>query len=58
MFVCCPDLPLKLDKTDLTITLSKAGTAQDNLRGNIKWAKPSPRQGQSQDVVNIAPPAA
>jgi len=42
------------DKADLTITLSKAGTAQENLRGNIKWAKPSPRQGQSQDVVNIA----
>jgi mono/diheme cytochrome c family protein len=46
------------DKTDLTITLSKVGTAQDNLRGNIKWAKPGPRQGQSADVVNIAPPAA
>jgi len=46
------------DKTDLTITLSKAGTAQDNLRGTIKWAKPGPRQGQSADVVNIAPPAA
>src|SRR5882672_9856796 len=45
------------DKTDLTITLSKVGTAQDNLRGNIKWAKPGPRQGQSADVVNIAPPA-
>jgi len=42
------------DKTELTITLSKAGTAQDNLRGNIKWAKPSPRVGQSEDVVNIA----
>jgi cytochrome c553 len=42
------------DKTDLTITLSKAGTAQENLRGNIKWAKPGPRQGQNADVVNIA----
>jgi mono/diheme cytochrome c family protein len=46
------------DKADLTITLSKAGTAQDNLRGNIKWAKPGPRQGQNADVVNINPPAA
>jgi len=46
------------DKADLTITLSKAGTAQDNLRGNIKWAKPGPRQGQNEDVVNINPPAA
>ena len=46
------------DKADLTITLSKAGTAQDNLRGNIKWAKPGPRQGQSEDVVNIAAAAA
>jgi mono/diheme cytochrome c family protein len=42
------------DKAALTITLSKVGTQADNLRGNIKWAKPSPRQGQSEDVVNIA----
>jgi hypothetical protein len=42
------------DKSELTITLSKAGTQQDNLRGTIKWAKPTPRQGASQDVVNIA----
>ena len=42
------------DKAELTITLSKAGTQQENLRGTIKWAKPSPRQGASQDVVNIA----
>jgi mono/diheme cytochrome c family protein len=43
------------DKSTLSITLSKAGTAADNLRGNIKWAKPAPKQGPSQDVVNIAP---
>ena len=37
------------------ITLTKAGTATDNLRGNIRWAKPAPKEGVSPDVVNIAP---
>ena len=50
----------KLDKSApkdtqaYTITLSKAGTAQDNLRGNIKWTKPAPKTGPNMDVVNIA----
>lgn len=43
------------DQQNLTITLSKAGTEQDNLRGNIRWAKPAPKTGPSEDVVNIAP---
>jgi mono/diheme cytochrome c family protein len=42
------------DSSALSITLSKAGSQQDNLRGNIKWARPAPKQGPSQDVVNIA----
>ncbi|HEX9536364.1 MAG TPA: hypothetical protein VF924_12875, partial [Stellaceae bacterium] len=43
------------DQERITITLSKAGTATDNLRGNIRWAKPAPKDGPSPDVVNIAP---
>jgi cytochrome c553 len=43
------------DQQSYTITLSKAATQQDNLRGNIKWAKPAPKTGPSEDVVNIAP---
>ena len=40
------------DQEKLTITLSKAGA----LRGDIHWAKPSPRNGPSTDVANIAAP--
>ena len=43
------------DSERMTITLSKPGTATDNLRGNIRWAKPAPKDGPSADVVNIAP---
>src|SRR5580704_1988359 len=43
------------DQERITITLSKAPTATDNLRGNIRWAKPAPKEGVSPDVVNIAP---
>jgi cytochrome c553 len=43
------------DEEKLSITLSKAGTASDNLRGNIRWAKPAPKDGLSSDVINIAP---
>jgi len=42
------------DHNTLTITLNKAGTAASNLNGNITWASPGPKQGPSQDVVNIA----
>jgi cytochrome c553 len=43
------------DEEKITITLTKAGAAADNLRGNIRWAKPAPKDGPSPDVVNIAP---
>ena len=43
------------DEEKLSITLSKAGTAADNLKGSIRWAKPSPKDGPSTDVVPIAP---
>ncbi len=43
------------DQQSYTITLSKAGTQQDNLRGNIKWAAPAPKITKADDVVNIAP---
>jgi cytochrome c553 len=43
------------DQQSYTITLSKAATQQDNLRGNVRWVKPAPKTGPSEDVVNIAP---
>jgi hypothetical protein len=43
------------DQERITITLSKAATAAANLRGEIRWAKPAPKTGPSQDVVAIAP---
>jgi cytochrome c553 len=42
------------DQEKLSITLSKAATAADNLRGTIRWAKPAPKTGPSADVVAIA----
>jgi len=43
------------DQEKLTITLSKAGTAADNLKGSITWAKPGPKSGPNGDNVAIAP---
>ena len=43
------------DQERITVTLSKAATAAANLRGEIRWAKPAPKTGPSQDTVNIAP---
>jgi len=43
------------DQAKLSITLSKPATAAANLRGDIRWTKPSPKSGPSTDVVNIAP---
>jgi cytochrome c553 len=43
------------DQEKLSITLSKAATADANLKGDIHWTKPSPRNAPSTDVVNIAP---
>jgi mono/diheme cytochrome c family protein len=43
------------DQEKLSVTLSKPVTAAANLRGDIRWTKPSPKNGPSADVVNIAP---
>jgi cytochrome c553 len=43
------------DQEKLSVTLSKPVTAAANLRGDIRWAKPSPKNGPSTDVVAIAP---
>jgi hypothetical protein len=43
------------DEEKLSVTLSKAATAAGNLKGDIRWTKPSPKGGPSTDVVNIAP---
>jgi len=42
------------DQEKLSITLSKAVTSGDNLRGTIRWAKPAPKTGPGVDVVAIA----
>jgi len=38
-----------------TITLSKAGTQQDNVRGQIRWGKPVVKGPNPWDQANIAP---
>jgi cytochrome c553 len=43
------------DSERLTVTLSQAGTQTDNLRGEIRWAKPGPKSGPNADVAVIAP---
>jgi mono/diheme cytochrome c family protein len=43
------------DTRSFTITLSKPGTATDNLKGNIRWAKPAPKSGPNLDVQPIGP---
>jgi mono/diheme cytochrome c family protein len=43
------------DKELLTVTLAKATTQAANLRGDIRWAKPSPKTGPSTDNAVIAP---
>ena len=43
------------DQEKLSITLSKAGTQADNLKGTIRWAKPAPKTGPNTDNVAIAP---
>jgi mono/diheme cytochrome c family protein len=42
------------DSEKLSITLSKPGTAADNLRGQIRWAKPGPKTGPNADNQAIA----
>ena len=43
------------DTRSVTITLSKAGTTADNVKGTIRWAKPAPKKGPNLDVQNIGP---
>src|SRR5262245_41097680 len=41
---------------EFTITLSKAGTAADNLRGEIRWSKPAVKTGPfDTQAINPAP---
>jgi hypothetical protein len=42
----------------LTVTLSRAVTAQDNFRGEVRWRTPAPKTGPASDVVNINLPGA
>ena len=42
------------DRQTYTLTLSQAATATANLRGTIRWTRPTVRTGPS-DSVNIAP---
>lgn len=42
------------DRQTYTLTLSRAGTASDNVRGVIRWTKPAVKTGPM-DAVNIAP---
>jgi mono/diheme cytochrome c family protein len=44
------------EQEKLSITLSKPSTAAAPLKGDIRWAKPSPKDGPSTDFVAIAPP--
>jgi mono/diheme cytochrome c family protein len=42
------------DHQSYTITLSRAATAADNVRGNVRWTKPAVKPGPF-DQYNIAP---
>ena len=42
------------DRQTYTLTLSQAGTAKDNVRGTIRWTKPTVKTGPS-DAEDIAP---
>ncbi len=41
------------DKQSYTITLSKAGSDKDNLRGLIHWEKPMIKPGPTGDEIAI-----
>jgi mono/diheme cytochrome c family protein len=43
------------DQERITITLSKAATAAANLRGELRWLRPSPKNGPTHDTNLIAP---
>ncbi len=42
------------DRRTYVLTLSRAGTAQDNVRGSIRWMRPAVKTGPNDNVV-IAP---
>ena len=42
------------ERQTYTLTLSRAATAADNVRGNVKWTKPTVKTGPT-DQANIAP---
>ena len=42
------------DRQVFTITLSRPGTAADNVRGSVRWTRPVVKTGPS-DSINIAP---
>jgi hypothetical protein len=48
-------MPAPKDQEKLSVMLSKAATAAANLKGDIRWTKPSRKSGSGTDVVNIAP---
>jgi mono/diheme cytochrome c family protein len=43
------------DQERITVTLSKAATAAANLRGELRWQRPSPKNGPTHDTNPIAP---
>jgi len=43
------------ERQTYTLTLSKAGTATDNVRGNIRWIRPTVKTGPSD--TEVIPPA-
>jgi nucleoid-associated protein YgaU len=43
------------ERQSYTITLSRAGTGSDNLKGTVRWTKPVVKTGPA-DEANIAPP--
>ena len=43
------------DQARLTITLSKAATADANLRGELRWARPERKNGPTHDTAPVAP---
>lgn len=42
------------DRQTFTVTLSRAGSAADNVRGSVRWTRPAVKTGPS-DSVNVAP---
>ena len=46
------------DRQTYTLTLSRAGTAKDNLRGTIRWTKPTVKTGPSDSEAIVPAPLA